>query len=42
MGKLSEAIKQFQKVLEIDADHVLAKKNLARAHKYLKVINKAD
>tara|TARA_B100000315_G_scaffold235154_1_gene249829 strand:- start:8942 stop:10795 length:1854 start_codon:yes stop_codon:yes gene_type:complete len=42
MGKLSEAIKQFQKVLEIDPDHLLAKENLARAHKYLKDHNKTD
>ena len=42
MGKLSEAIKQFQKVLEIDPDHVLAKENLARAHEYLKDLNKSD
>ena len=42
MGKLGEAIKQFQNVLEIDPDHVLAKENLARARQYLKDIKKAN
>ena len=42
MGKLSEAIKQFRKVLEIDPDHTLAKENLGRAHKYLESLDKTE
>lgn len=42
MGKLNKAIELFQKVVEIDPDHILGNENLARGYKYLGDTDKAD
>lgn len=40
MGQLDSSIQQFQKVLEVDPDHKMARENLSRAFKYMGNIKK--